>query len=35
MPVEAGNKAAKDGFSAIPKILEEQKPEERAVKHFG
>jgi hypothetical protein len=26
-PVEAGNKAAKDGFSVIPKILEEQKPE--------
>jgi len=26
-PVEAGNKAAKDGFSAIPKILEQQKPE--------
>jgi hypothetical protein len=26
-PVEAGNKAAKDGYSAIPKILEEQKPE--------
>lgn len=27
MPVEAGNAAAKDGFSAIPKILEQQKPE--------
>ena len=26
-PVEAGNKAAKDGFSVIPKILEQQKPE--------
>jgi hypothetical protein len=26
-PTEAGNKAAKDGFKAIPKILEEQKPE--------
>ena len=26
-PVEVGNKAAKDGFSVIPKILEEQKPE--------
>lgn len=26
-PVEAGNKAAKDGFSIIPKILEQQKPE--------
>ena len=26
-PVEAGNKAAKDGYSAIPKILEQQKPE--------
>ena len=26
-PVEAGNKAAKDGFSVIPKILEEQRPE--------
>jgi hypothetical protein len=27
IPVEAGNKAAKDGFSVIPKILEQQKPE--------
>jgi hypothetical protein len=27
MPVEAGNKAARDGFAAIAKILEEQKPE--------
>jgi hypothetical protein len=27
MPVEAGNKAAKDGFQAIPRILEQQKPE--------
>ena len=27
MPVEAGNKAAKDGFSAIQRILEQQKPE--------
>jgi hypothetical protein len=27
MPVEAGNKAAHDGFSAIRKILDEQKPE--------
>ena len=26
-PVEAGNKAAKDGYSVIPKILEQQKPE--------
>jgi hypothetical protein len=26
-PVEAGNKAAEDGFSVIPKILEQQKPE--------
>jgi len=26
-PVEAGNKAAKEGFKMIPKILEEQKPE--------
>ncbi len=26
-PVEPANKAAKDGFSIIPKILEEQKPE--------
>ena len=26
-PVEAGNKAAKDAFSVIPKILEQQKPE--------
>ena len=26
-PIEAGNKAAKEGFRAIPKILEEQKPE--------
>jgi hypothetical protein len=27
IPVEAGNKAAKDAFSVIPKILEQQKPE--------
>lgn len=27
IPVEAGNKAAKDGFSIIAKILEQQKPE--------
>ncbi|MCI0423201.1 MAG: hypothetical protein L0387_11340 [Acidobacteria bacterium] len=27
IPVEAGNKAAKDGFSVIPRILEQQKPE--------
>jgi hypothetical protein len=27
IPVEAGNQAAKDGFSVIPKILEQQKPE--------
>jgi hypothetical protein len=27
MPVEAGNAAAKDGFSVIRKILEQQKPE--------
>jgi hypothetical protein len=27
IPVEAGNAAAKDGFRAIQKILEEQKPE--------
>ena len=27
MPVEAGNAAAKEGFKAIPQILEEQKPE--------
>ena len=27
MPVDAGNKAARDGFSVIPRILEEQKPE--------
>ena len=27
MPVEAGNKAARDGYSVIPKILEQQKPE--------
>jgi hypothetical protein len=26
-PVEAGNKAAKDGYSVVPKILEQQKPE--------
>ena len=26
-PVEAGNAAAKEGFKAIPRILEEQKPE--------
>ncbi len=26
-PVEAGNKAARDGFSVISRILEEQKPE--------
>jgi len=26
-PVEAGNAAAKEGFKAIPQILEEQKPE--------
>ena len=25
IPVEAGNKAAQDGFSVIPKILEQQK----------
>ena len=27
IPVEAGNKAAKDGFSIINTILEQQKPE--------
>jgi len=27
IPVEAGNKAAKNGFSVIPRILEQQKPE--------
>ncbi len=27
MPVDAANKAARDGFSVILKILEEQKPE--------
>jgi hypothetical protein len=27
MPVEAGNAAAKNGFQAIPAILEQQKPE--------
>ncbi|MCP5112590.1 MAG: hypothetical protein GY953_17320 [bacterium] len=27
MPVEAGNKAARDAFSVIPRILAEQKPE--------
>ena len=27
LPVEAGNAAAKEGFKAIPSILEEQKPE--------
>ena len=27
MHVEAGNAAAKEGFKAIPQILEEQKPE--------
>jgi hypothetical protein len=27
IPVEAGNKSAKDAFSVIPKILEQQKPE--------
>ena len=27
MPVEAGNKAAKEGFSAMQRILEQQKPE--------
>lgn len=27
MPVEAGNKAAKDGFSVMRRILEQQKPE--------
>ena len=27
MPVEAGNAAAKDGFSVVSKILEQQKPE--------
>jgi hypothetical protein len=27
IPVEAGNKAARDGFSIIAKILEQQKPE--------
>jgi hypothetical protein len=27
IPNEAGNKAAKDGFNAIAKILEEQQPE--------
>src|SRR5947199_10801423 len=27
MPVEAGNAAAKDGFKAIQRILEQQKPE--------
>ena len=27
MPVEAGNASAEGGFSAIPKILEQQKPE--------
>ncbi len=26
-PTEAGNKSAKGGFKAIPKILDEQKPE--------
>ncbi len=26
-PVEAGNESAKDGFNAIQRILEEQKPE--------
>jgi hypothetical protein len=25
IPVEAGNKAAKDGFSVIPKILEQRR----------
>ena len=27
IPVEAGNKAAKDGFKVIQQIVEEQKPE--------
>ena len=27
LPVEAGNAAAKEGFKAVPSILEEQKPE--------
>lgn len=27
MPVETANRAARDGFSVIPRILEEQKPE--------
>src|SRR5262245_16861367 len=27
IPVEAGNKGAKDGYTAITKILEQQKPE--------